>query len=156
MLVKMTSDQIRLIKNLNKMKILFLIFLIFLPFNVFSDEAFKGERRYFCLVDDFKTRGDENLKFIEENKKKSFLLIINKSEIFVKSFSDYFTSSEDIYKIIENKNINKNSITGVSSDGYTFETFFFDELTRYGNITKHLHFSFITWLISCKRDFELE
>ena len=135
-------------------KLLFiLIFLILSPLNVFSNEAFTGERKYFCIVNDVRTTKDENSKFIEENKKKSFLILISESEIFVKSFSEYYSSSEDIYKIIENKNINKNSITGVSSDGYTFETFFFDEVTRSGNITKHLHFSFVTWLISCKRDF---
>ena len=138
-------------------KLLFiLIFLILSPFKVFSDEAFTGERKYFCIVNDVRTTKDENSKFIEENKKKSFLILISESEIFIKSFSEYYSSSEDIYKIIENKNINKNSITGVSSDSYTFETFFFDEVTRSGNITKHLHFSFITWLISCKRDFEVE
>ena len=135
-------------------KLLFiLIFLILSPFKVFSDELFTGEREYFCIVNDVRTTKDENSKFIEENKKKSFLILVSESEIFIKSFSEYYSSSEDIYKIIENKNINKNSITGVSSDSYTFETFFFDEVTRSGNITKHLHFSFVTWLISCKREF---
>ena len=130
--------------NISKIFILFFLFLFSYTLNVHASQ-------YNCSVKNIvNTSVTPDEKFIANNFKKKFLILVEKEQIFVTSISNEFKNSQTIYNII-NKNVL--GIFSIAKSSIGFQTLIFSEKMNEGNIVLQTSLGTTSWQIQCKNQY---